>query len=127
GELRGLGVSAGVVVGPVARLAPPPALPAASAPVADAGAETVRAVAALEAVAAELEARAGAAGGAAADVLTAEALMARDPALVEGVGARVAGGADAPHAVDGAFAEHRAALAAIGGYMAERVADLDDL
>jgi phosphotransferase system enzyme I (PtsI) len=126
-ELHGLGVSAGVVVGPVARLAPPPALPATSAAVADAAAEIERATAALEAVAVELEARAAAAGGAAADVLFAEALMARDPALVEGVSARVADGADAPHAVAGAFAEHRAALAAIGGYMAERVADLDDL
>ena len=53
--------------------------------------------------------------------------MARDPALIDGVETRVAQGADAPHAIAAAFAEHRAALAAIGGYMAERVADLDDL
>src|SRR5438128_2162560 len=42
----------------------------------------------------------------------------------EGAGA---GGTDAPHAIDGAFAEHRAAFEAAGGYLAERVADLDDL
>ncbi|MTD46005.1 phosphoenolpyruvate--protein phosphotransferase [Conexibacter sp. W3-3-2] len=126
-EHHGLGVSAGIAVGPVARLAPGPQLPAHDAPVADTAAEARRATAALEAVAADLEARAATAGGEAADVLTAQALMARDPMLASGIADRVTGGRDAPHAVDAALAEHRAALVALGGYMAERAADLDDL
>src|SRR5690606_9978005 len=36
-------------------------------------------------------------------------------------------GMDAPHALDAAFTRHREALAALGGYLAERAADLDDL
>lgn len=126
-EHRGLGVSGGVAVGPVARLAPGPQLPADDRPVTDVDAEIARASAALEEVADGLAARAAAVGGEAADVLTAQALMARDPMLAIGVADRIRAGRDAPHAVDGAFAEHRAALVALGGYMAERAADLDDL
>jgi phosphotransferase system enzyme I (PtsI) len=124
---RGLGVSAGMAVGPVAWLAPAPALPASGAPVADVEGEAARAVAALTAVADELERRADEVSGAAHDVLVAQALMARDPVLLDGVTAEARDGRDAPHAVDAAFAGHRRALAAAGGYLAERVADLDDL
>ncbi len=126
-EHHGLGVSGGIAVGPVARLAPGPELPADDVHVSDVEAEVARAGAALEAVAADIEARAAAAGGEAADVLTAQALMARDPMLATGVGDRIRAGRDAPHAVDAAFGEHRAALVSLGGYMAERAADLDDL
>jgi phosphotransferase system enzyme I (PtsI) len=125
-ELHGLGVSAGVAAGPVARMAPAPVLPCDSV-VADPGEQADRAAAALGAVADELERRARAVTGAAHDVLVAQALIARDPVLLDGVVARAHGGCDAPHAVDAAFAEHRAALEAAGGYLAERVADLDDL
>lgn len=126
-ELHGIGVSPGVVHGPVARLAAAPALPAADAPVADVEAEVAAAREALGAVADALDARAAGASGAAADVLTAQALMARDPALADSTAAAVRDGRDAPHAVDAAFAEHRAMFLQIGGYLAERVSDLDDL
>jgi phosphotransferase system enzyme I (PtsI) len=125
-ELHGLGVSGGVAVGPVARMAPAPALPCDSVD-ADAEQEAARAAAALGAVADELERRAAGVTGAAHDILVAQALIARDPVLLDGVAARARGGCDAPHAVDAAFAEHRRALEAAGGYLAERVADLDDL
>jgi phosphotransferase system enzyme I (PtsI) len=127
--LHGLGVSAGEAAGPVARLAPPPSLPASGGVVADsdAGAEVERAARALGDVASLLEARAGGVSGAARDVLVAQAMMAGDPVLMDGVRRRVSEGLDAPHAVAAAFAEHRQALEAIGGYMAERAADLDDL
>jgi phosphoenolpyruvate-protein phosphotransferase (PTS system enzyme I) len=127
--LHGLGVSAGEAVGPVARLAPPPALPPASdAPDAtDAAVETERAEQALTAVADELEARASTVTGAGSDVLIAQSMIARDPVLLDGVRALIAAGTGAPHAVDGAIAEHRRALEAAGGYLAERAADLDDI
>jgi phosphotransferase system enzyme I (PtsI) len=125
--LYGLGVSAGVAVGPVARLAPAPALPEHDAAVSDIPAEAARAAAALEAVAAEIAARAEALDGAAHDVLVAQSMIAADPVLRDGVTELVRGGRDAPHAVDAAFAEHRRALEAAGGYLAERAADLDDL
>jgi phosphotransferase system enzyme I (PtsI) len=95
--------------------------------VTDDEAEIVRASNALEAVAGELERRASLAAGAGADVLTAQALMARDPTLAEAVTSRVLAGADAPHAVDDAFAEQRQVFESLGGYMAERAADLSDL
>jgi phosphotransferase system enzyme I (PtsI) len=125
--LHGLGVSAGAAAGPVARLAAPPALPPDGALVEDIEAETVRAAEALAGVAEELERRAAEVTGAAHDVLVAQGLIARDPVLLDGVAGCVRAGRDAPHAVDEAFAEHRRALVAIGGYKAERASDLDDL
>jgi phosphotransferase system enzyme I (PtsI) len=125
--LTGIGVSPGLAAGPVHRVAPPPRLPAAS-PVTDPAAEVGRAVEALAAVAAELNRRAGAAADAtAAEILRAQVMMAEDPVLREAVEAAVGDGLDAPHAIRQALLAHRAAFEAAGGYLAERVADLDDL
>jgi phosphoenolpyruvate-protein phosphotransferase (PTS system enzyme I) len=126
-SLHGLGVSAGVSAGPVARLAPALALPSEERPVEDTATEAARAADALEGVARELERRAEALSGAARDVLGAQAMIARDPVVLEGVQARVGAGRDAAHALADAFAENRAMLESLGGYMAERAADLDDL
>ena len=125
--LTGIGVSPGTVAGPVARMSPPPQLPPQTAIVEDSARELDAAKNALEAVGSDLDARAAAAGGEAADVLFAQAMMARDPGLVEKITERVAKGETAPHAVSGAFEEYRAVLANAGAYMAERVADLDDI
>jgi phosphotransferase system enzyme I (PtsI) len=125
--LAGIGVSPGVAVGPVARVAPPPVVPADLAAPADPQAELARAAAALEAVAEDLDHRAAGAGGEAADILAAQALMARDPALADLVADRIAAGTAAATAVTAAFGEFRELLAAAGPYLAERVADLDDI
>jgi len=125
--LTGIGVSPGTVAGPVARMSPPPQLPPQTAIVEDSARELDTAKNALEAVGSDLDARAAAAGGEAADVLFAQAMMARDPGLVEKITERVAKGETAPHAVSGAFEEYRAVLANAGAYMAERVADLYDI
>ncbi|HEX8135511.1 MAG TPA: phosphoenolpyruvate-utilizing N-terminal domain-containing protein, partial [Actinomycetes bacterium] len=86
--LRGVGVSPGVAVGPVASMGgrvpePPaagdPASRSARRGTGDPAAEAAAAAAALEAVAADLEARGERAGGDAADVLAAQAMMALDP------------------------------------------------
>ncbi|MEV6983574.1 phosphoenolpyruvate--protein phosphotransferase [Sphaerisporangium sp. NPDC051017] len=125
--LRGLGVSPGRTAGPVIRIAGPPALPDPR-PVTDAVAEAAVAARALDAVAEDLERRAAAAGDPeAADILEAQAMMARDPMLADGCAENCDAGMDAPHALDAAFAVHRRALVDAGGYFAERAADLDDL
>jgi phosphotransferase system enzyme I (PtsI) len=125
--LTGIGVCAGIAAGPLLRIAAAPALPA-PVPVTDAAAEYARAEAALAEVVAELGRRADrATDDTVAEVLRAEALMADDEELRDGVRELVDDGHDAPHAIDGAFATFREAFAAAGGYLAERVADLDDL
>ena len=125
--LRGLGVSPGSGAGPVLRLSGAPTLPAVMPAVADVGAELLRAAAALEHVGAELETLAAASVDTAADVLSAQALMARDPVLADTVSEKVAGGTAAAWAVDEALREQQAVLASLGGYLAERAADLDDV
>jgi phosphotransferase system enzyme I (PtsI) len=54
-------------------------------------------------------------------------MRARDPGLADKVTAATASGRAAVLAVMDAFGDYRAMLAAAGPYMAERVADLDDL
>ncbi|MDT0308754.1 putative PEP-binding protein, partial [Streptomyces sp. DSM 44917] len=98
------------------------ALPAAEAP-----AEAAAVRAALKEVAVALEQRAAAAPSLAAEVLSAQVMMVSDPALADRAEALVHGGTDGPHALMAAFGEFRAALEAVGGLFAERVADLDDL
>ncbi|MFG1705690.1 phosphoenolpyruvate--protein phosphotransferase [Nonomuraea sp. M3C6] len=126
GRLTGLGVSQGRAAGPVVRMAAPPTLPAPR-PVADPDAESAAVAKALEAVTADLNRRAAAARGEAAEILEALAMIADDPMLLEDAERRARDGLDVAHALDAAFAQHREALAALGGYLAERAADLDDL
>ncbi|TYK53677.1 phosphoenolpyruvate--protein phosphotransferase [Actinomadura decatromicini] len=130
--MHGAGVSPGVGVGPVRTIAGAvPEPPAGSRHGGDAAAERAVAAAALEAVAADLEdrgERAAAVGNTdGRDVLNAQALMARDPGLADGVGARIDDGAAAPRAVFEAFGVYRDMLAGAGEYMAARVTDLDDI
>jgi phosphoenolpyruvate-protein phosphotransferase (PTS system enzyme I) len=126
GALTGLGVSPGVAVGPVARMGGRPELPAPTTP-SDVDGEVTRAATALEAVAKDLAARAEGAPADGAAILEAQSLMAADPALADSVAELVGAGADAPHALHQAFGAYRELLAGAGGYLAERVADLDDV
>ena len=126
--LRGVGVSHGVAIGQVrhmgtAVLEPP----AQQTPTAEAPREQARARQAVEAVAADLQARGNLAGGEAQAVLEAQSLMAMDPELMADVERRIAVGSTAERAVYDAFASYRALLANAGEYLAGRVADLDDV
>lgn len=126
--LRGTGVSPGVGAGPVRRLAGTvPEPPAEERRAGPAGAERARAAAALEAVAADLENRSRRAGGDARDILGAQVLMARDPALADEAGRRIHEGQSAARAVFDAFGVYRRLVAGAGGYLAARAADLDDV
>jgi len=127
--LHGAGASPGVAVGPVARMAgrvpEPPSGGPARPP--DASAEARAALGALQEVASDLDARAEAAGGEAQEVLEAQAMMAGDPSLAARVEELAGQGRPAARAVWEAFAAYRERLAAAGGYLAARVADLDDV
>ncbi len=141
GRLDGTGVSPGVVAGPVARMAAPIAAPppgsgsghgsgpgVASGPAAgDVDAEAARALDALTGAADDLDRRASVAPQLAAEVLAAQAMMARDPVLASKVTDRVKTGSDALTALTEGFGEFRSLLEAAGPYLAERVADLDDV
>uniref|UniRef100_UPI001F06C36B PEP-utilizing enzyme n=1 Tax=Nonomuraea lactucae TaxID=2249762 RepID=UPI001F06C36B len=127
-NLAGAGVSPGIGYGPAYVLplsVPEP--PAGATYTGEAEQEKERALGALRQVAGELEARGGRAGGAAREILEAQALMAEDPGLAVAVAALVDRGVAAPRAVYEAFAGYRDVLAGAGGYLGERVADLDDV
>ncbi len=102
-------------------------MPAGLGPADDPDRELRATAAAIEATATDLEARSRRATGAAADVLAAQVMMARDPVLGDRVVDLIKEGQAAPTAVTDAFDEFRAQLSAAGAYMAERAADLDDI
>ena len=126
-SISGVGVGLGTARGPVARMAERAPAPKDESSTRDAAEEAARVREAVAAVAAELNSRAEAAGGAARDELEAQAMMAEDPTLEEAVQARLDQGKTAEFAVHDAFAEFRATLEAVGGYLGERAADLDDV
>ncbi|GAB3121692.1 phosphoenolpyruvate--protein phosphotransferase [Glaciibacter psychrotolerans] len=126
-EIQGIGIGQGVAVGRILRMPDPQPEPADRLSLRQPAEESVRAAQALSAVAAELGVRGQAAGGAAQDVLEAQAMMAEDPALVADITARLSRGKTAERATFEAFAAFRDTLHGLGGYMAERAADLDDL
>ncbi|MDJ1112902.1 phosphoenolpyruvate--protein phosphotransferase [Microbacterium dauci] len=126
-ELRGVGIGLGITHGPIARMAEPLPAPEDVPSALGADAETARVREAIAAVARELEERGATAGGAAQEVLEAQAMMAEDPALEDEVGTRLAAGKTGEFAVFDAFASFRDQLAAMGGYLGERAADLDDV
>jgi phosphotransferase system enzyme I (PtsI) len=125
--LRGIGVSPGAVAGPVVRLAPSPPDPPTGVTVEDPGAEAARAGGALAGVAEFLRARGAAAGGAAEEVLEAQAMMAEDPELHDRIADLVAGGRTAARAVHEGLISYAEVLRGLGGYLGERVADLEDI
>jgi phosphotransferase system enzyme I (PtsI) len=126
-SLKGLGVSAGAVVGTVVKVNPPVPVPVAEPAPTDVAAAHTSAAEALESVAVELERRAGLAHGDGAAVLTATAMMARDPSLLTAVGSNLDNGAGPANAVDAAIREFVAMFTAAGGYLAERATDLLDV
>ncbi|KRC60778.1 phosphoenolpyruvate-protein phosphotransferase [Agromyces sp. Root81] len=127
GEITGAGIGQGVAVGSVVRMADPLPEPVDRPSHLDPDREGERARASLSVVAAELARRGAKAGGAAKDVLEAQAMMAEDPSIIDDVTTRLATGRTAERAVFEAFAYYRDVLAGMGGYLGERAADLDDI
>jgi phosphotransferase system enzyme I (PtsI) len=94
---------------------------------ADVAAELARVSAALDAVATQLAERADRAEGVTAEILFATSAMAADPALVAATEQHLSRGCPTGQAVTLAVDGFCARLAASGGYLAERVADLRDV
>ncbi|MBU4213367.1 MAG: phosphoenolpyruvate--protein phosphotransferase [Actinobacteria bacterium] len=128
-RLSGVGVGRGGVVGPVVQVRPAPVVPADTPVLVDgapADGPATHAVldAAFATVAASLQEQAGRAEGSLAEVLTATAQMAADPALRSQVLARVDGGEPPVSAIDGVVSTFVTMFEQAGGYLAERVTDL---
>lgn len=126
-RLDGIGVGRSIATGPVKRMPDPLPEPPEHDTHAGADAEIVRTRTALQQVASELTDRGARAGGDAKNVLDAQALMAEDPTLLEDVIARIKQGRTGQRAVHEAFLEFQVMLVGLGGYMAERAADLGDV
>ncbi|WAA67187.1 phosphoenolpyruvate--protein phosphotransferase [Microbacterium oxydans] len=128
--LQGRGVSPGRVAAPVVHLAPALPEPDADAVVAvpDRDAEVSAIEWAAVAVADQLRSRTAQATGETRAILDASRLLASDPELVSEATALVrAKGRTAARAVWETAAGHERGLAALGGRMAERVADIRDV
>lgn len=126
-RINGIGVGRGVAVGAVLRMSEPVAEPADRPRVTDAAAESARMLLALSETAAELASRAALVDGEARDVLEAQSLMAEDPSVIDDAERRIDAGKCAERAVFEAFGAYRQALEAMGGMLAERAIDLDDV
>ncbi|KUI32798.1 phosphoenolpyruvate--protein phosphotransferase [Mycobacterium sp. IS-1496] len=127
--LHGVPVVPGVQYAPVIR---PGRLPvvddgAAELTEADRPAEAARFSAAATAVATRLRDRAAHATGAASEVLAATATLAQDRAWLGAAEKRIAGGTPAVRAVREAVAQFVDLFTKMGGLMAERVTDLQDI
>lgn len=128
--LRGRGVSSGRVAAPVVHLAP--SLPEPDPDTVVAEAERDSEVSAIEwaavSVADQLRSRTAQATGETRAILDASRLLASDPELVSEATALVrAKGRSAARAVWETSLFHEKALAALGGRMAERIADIRDV
>ena len=126
-ELTGTGVGRGLAIGPILRMPDPLPEPEPGSHPGDADAEFQTVSTALAETAQGLNERAIAAGGEAKDVLEAAAMMALDPSLADDVRARIIAGTSGERAVFEAFAAFQDMLTGLGGYMAERAADLADV
>lgn len=126
-EFTGVGIGRGIAVGPVARMPEPLPEPEAVPSTLTVEAERARATESLTATAALIRERGERAGGSAKDVLDAQAFMAEDPTLLDEVSAKIDAGSTAERAVFESFAGFRDMLIGMGGYMAERATDLDDV
>ncbi|SNR36802.1 phosphoenolpyruvate--protein phosphotransferase [Blastococcus mobilis] len=128
--LTGTPVVPGAAVGPVVRPAGAvqlPAQPGAAVPEGEREAEKERYRAAAELVAARLTARAAAATGVSAEVLSTTAGIAVDRALRTSAEQRIDQGSPAPVAAVEAAQQFMDMFASLGGLMAERVPDVRDV
>jgi phosphotransferase system enzyme I (PtsI) len=127
--LRGVPVVPGVQYAPVIRPGRLPVADEGAADIAEADrpAEAARFAAAAAAVANRLRDRAAHADGAAAEVLAATATLAEDRAWLNAAQKRIAAGTPAVRAVGEAVAQFVDLFTTMGGLMAERVTDLQDI
>lgn len=129
-ELRGIGIGDGAAVGPILKMrdaARSHDSSGADEGNADPARTRARVAGAIAEVAADLSARAKRAEGEGEQVLAAAALMVQDPTAGAEIAARIDAGDAAEAAVRGAFSAIGEQLAALGGDIAERAADVADV
>jgi phosphotransferase system enzyme I (PtsI) len=122
-NFTGIGVSPGVVTGPIRRVI----AEKVSGPV---PADIDQVLKALDAVATDLEHSAETIElEVAKEVLGAQAMMARDPSVIEVLEGAITEGVafDVRPIVEAAFGGFKEQLLALGGYFAERVSDIDEI
>ncbi|MFJ5779862.1 phosphoenolpyruvate--protein phosphotransferase [Streptomyces sp. NPDC093094] len=124
--MSGYGVSPGLACAPVARLALPVTTDPDEAPGGNPAREVQRVRDALTQVAQQLTS-AAAAGGVAGVILEAGAAMAQDPALLQAAAGYIGQGRPTAHSVTLAVDAYCRQLRELGGYMADRVTDLQDI
>jgi phosphotransferase system enzyme I (PtsI) len=124
---QGIGVSPGTAYGPVVQVAPPVRPPAGEPAVDDQEAALADVRAAFESVAVSLEERATRVDDTAQQILKATALIARDKGLVKAAGKELAAGHGRANSIANAIETYAVQFEALGGYFAERVADLRDV
>lgn len=128
GEVRqGIGVSPGTAYGPVVQVAPPVRPPQNEPGPADADQAAADVAQAFADVAAALDAKAEHVVDTAQAILQATAMMARDKSLLKAAVAGVRAGVGPATAISAAVEEFVVKFEALGGYFAERVADLRDV
>ena len=128
--LRGVGVSPGRAVGPVVLVAPRLGAPRRThlAPEADADAEAARIADASARVSEDLFTQASHLDGERREIVETAAALAMDPLLVRPAETGVREARLSPARGVGAAADHAGTkLASLGGYLAERVADVMDV
>lgn len=126
-QLKGIGVSSGSAVGPVALVVAAQPLPAEERSSVDPAADLTLLSEILESVARDLEERASRLDGDAAEMVASAAGIARDPGLTEAIDFHLKDGRGPAHSLRGAFDSFAEQFTALGGYFAERVADLRDV
>ncbi|MBC9820555.1 phosphoenolpyruvate--protein phosphotransferase [Terrabacter sp. MAHUQ-38] len=124
---QGIGVSPGTAYGPVVQVAPPVRPPAGEPSVDDQEAALADVRAAFESVAVSLEERATRVEDTAQQILKATALIARDKGLVKAAAKELAAGHGRANSIANAIETYAVQFEKLGGYFAERVADLRDV
>lgn len=124
---KGIGVSPGTASGLAVQVAPPVRPPADEAAPADIDQAAAHIAQSFEAVAVSLEERAAAAEGDAVAMLKAAAMIARDKSLMKVTRGRLDAGDGPATAIAAAVDDYAQQFEALGGYFAERVADLRDV
>ena len=126
-RISGIGIGRGIAIGSVIRMPDPIEDPQDLRRTASVSDEIKRVEESVAATAAELVRRGELVGGEAQDVLVAESLIVGDPTVLDDVRSLIEAGKTAERAVFEAFRNFQSALLQMGGYMAERAADLDDV
>ncbi|MDJ1372770.1 phosphoenolpyruvate--protein phosphotransferase [Gulosibacter molinativorax] len=126
-NLSGFGVGTRVAIGEAVRMPAPLPEPRDTPFTGDVDAEQARAGASISTVQADLAARASTAEGSVKEVLDAQSMMAADPSIAQMVNDAIVNRKTAERAVFESFASYAETLKSLGGYMAERATDLNDI